>query len=266
MGVNLFGNSCRIDELSALCENADLSLFFDSAQAFGSQYKGEPIGRFGVAETFSLHATKILSSLEGGLVATNRADICESARLLRNFGFAGYDHVVALGFNAKLNEFCAGLGVAALEEVDARIASNVQVHTTYEGHLARTTHIRRYLPPPMRVCNFHSYPILIEEGFPIKRDQLCDIFWRENILTRRYYFPGCHRMSLFRTFEEVHLPVTDSVSERILCLPCFPEMTHDEVGIVCDVLEEVMQSGDELRDYYKTHDVDSRLLQAYEQQ
>src|SRR5205807_7974601 len=102
IGVHLWGQACDIDGIAAVARRRHLKLMFDAAHAFGCSYRGRMIGGFGDAEIFSFHATKFLNSLEGGAVVTNDGELARRMRLMKNFGFAGYDEVVYIGSNRKM--------------------------------------------------------------------------------------------------------------------------------------------------------------------
>lgn len=110
IGVHLWGRAAPIDELQAIAEEHDLKLLFDAAHAFGSTYKGRTIGRFGLCEVLSFHATKSFHTFEGGAVVTNNDELAETMRLMRNFGFHGYDNVIHPGTNGKMIEVCVAMG------------------------------------------------------------------------------------------------------------------------------------------------------------
>ncbi len=117
IGVHTWGRPCDVAALAEIADRRGLTLLFDAAHAMGCTHRGVPIGRFGAAEVFSFHATKCVHSFEGGAVATNDDDLAEKLRLMRNFGFAGYDRVVYLGINGKLSEIHAAMGLTSLEDL-----------------------------------------------------------------------------------------------------------------------------------------------------
>src|SRR6185369_3387994 len=118
IGVHLWGRGCDIGSLSEIARSNGLKLLFDAAHAFGCSYEGRMIGGFGDAEVFSFHATKFFNTFEGGAVTTNDDDLAEKIRLMKNFGFAGYDQVIYLGTNGKMSEVSAAMGLTSLESLD----------------------------------------------------------------------------------------------------------------------------------------------------
>ena len=112
MGVHLWGRPCNIEALDDIAARHHLKLLFDAAHAFGTSYTGKMIGNFGNIEVFSFHATKFINTFEGGAVLTNDAELAETMRLMRNFGFSGMDTVIYPGTNGKMIEISAAMGLA----------------------------------------------------------------------------------------------------------------------------------------------------------
>ena len=194
IGVHLWGRGAPVDELQALANARGLKLMFDAAHAFGSTYKGKNIGQFGECEVFSFHATKAFNCMEGGAVTTNNDDLAETMRLMRNFGFHGYDNVIHPGTNGKMIEVCAAMGLANLEKFNDIIAINRRNHACYRNALSGIRGIR-LLEYPKDECNSHHYVVLeVDETCPANRDSILSALHAENILARKYISPGCHMM------------------------------------------------------------------------
>ena len=157
IAVNLFGTPCAIDEIQEVCRRKKVTLLFDSAQALGAEYKSQRLGGFGAAEVFSFHATKIINGFEGGAITTNDPILFDQLKSLRNFGFIGYDHVVALGTNAKMTEISAAVAAASLKDIDRLILRNKRVHGLYSTLLKGIPGLTIPASPP---CTFqwHGFP------------------------------------------------------------------------------------------------------------
>ena len=136
IGVHTWGHPCDIDALESIARRRNLQLLFDAAHAFGCSYKGKSIGGFGRCEIFSFHATKFFNTFEGGAVLTNDDALAEKIRLMRNFGFSGYDNVIYIGTNGKMTEVCAAMGLTSLESVEKFIETNRRNHAAYQRGLA----------------------------------------------------------------------------------------------------------------------------------
>ncbi|MBX3692110.1 DegT/DnrJ/EryC1/StrS family aminotransferase [Dokdonella sp.] len=222
IGVHLWGRAAPIDELQAIADERGLKLMFDAAHAFGSSYKGQSIGRFGACEVFSFHATKAFNTMEGGAVTTNDDALAETMRLMRNFGFKGYDNVIHPGTNGKMIEVCAAMGLANLDGFDAIVDTNRRNHAAYKQALAGIPGVELLDYDPAE-RNSHHYVVLeVGDECPASRDEIIATLHAKNILARRYFWPGCHGMQPYRDLfphAGLVLPQTNNLAARIVVLP-----------------------------------------------
>ncbi len=207
IAVHLWGRPCDIDGLTEIARRRGLKLLFDSAHAFGCSYGGRMIGSFGDAEVFSFHATKFLNSLEGGAVTTNDSELAEKLRLMRNFGFTTYDKTQSIGVNGKMNEVSAAMGLTNMESMDEFIAINRGHYKQYQDQLAGLDGVSFALYDEQERSNYQYVVVEIDASKTgIDRDELLTILHAENVLARRYFYPGCHRMEPYRTlYPDAHL-------------------------------------------------------------
>lgn len=222
IGVHVWGRAAPVDELQAIANDHGLKLMFDAAHAFGSTYKGQSIGRFGECEVFSFHATKALNSMEGGAVTTDNDELAEAMRLMRNFGFKDYDRVVHPGTNGKMVEVCAAMGLANLEAFESVVESNRQHQAYYRDSLSQVPGISMMEYAPNERNSYHYVVAEVGPDFPTSRDQVVKALHAENILARKYFWPGCHGMQPYRSlYPHAHLvlPHTIGVSSRVVVLP-----------------------------------------------
>lgn len=223
LGVHLWGTPCDVGTLAKIAADEDLVLLYDAAHAFGCSTNGTMIGNFGRAEIFSFHATKFFNTFEGGAIATNDDELAKRARLIRNFGFSGYDNVSLVGINGKMNEISAAAGLILLSKLPELLEHNRLVYRIYENILQGLEGVRFYFHQPVETNNCQYIVLEIdssEAGF--NRDVLLDALWAENIRARRYFYPGCHRMKPYRSsYPEAgpSLPITEALCERVICLP-----------------------------------------------
>src|ERR1035437_3476111 len=194
IGVHLWGRACDIDALTEIAKRRKLTLLFDAAHAFGCTYRHQPIGRFGAAEVLSFHATKFINAFEGGAVVTNDDELAAKVRLMKNFGFSGYDNVIYIGTNGKMTEVSAAMGLSSLDAIDDILDANVGNYESYRAGLADVPGIR-LLEYPQEERNNYQYIVLEIDSAaaPLNRDELIKVLHAENILARRYFWPGCHR-------------------------------------------------------------------------
>lgn len=249
IGVHLWGRPCDVEGLEAVARAHGLTLLFDAAHAFGGSHRGRPIGTFGRAEVFSFHATKFVSTFEGGAVATNDAQLAAQIRLMKNFGFAGYDDVVYVGTNGKMSEISAAMGLTSLESMGEFLDANRRNHRAYREALAGVPGL--HLLESGDGSNAQYAIVDVEsESLGMSRDDLQQVLWAENVLARRYFYPGCHRMEPYRSLlppERWHLPVTERVAARVLSLPTGATVTLDDVRQVCELVRFAVRHASDIR-------------------
>lgn len=241
IGVHVWGRPCPIDELAGIAARRGLKLLFDAAHAFACTHRGRKIGGFGDAEVFSFHATKFFNTFEGGAVATNDDDLAARIRLMKNFGFAGYDNVIYIGTNGKMAEVAAAMGLSSLERLSEIVESNRKNYHAYLRELSGVPGIRVMRYDETEACNY-QYVILEvdEEATGIDRDRLLRILHAENVIARRYFFPGCHRMEPYRSFlppDGIRLPHTERLARRVLSLPTGTAVGEEEIRGICGIVK-----------------------------
>lgn len=241
LGVHLFGNLCHVAELDAIAQAHTKHLLFDAAHSFACTLASTPVGAFGHAEVFSFHATKFFSTFEGGAILTNDTLLDNRLRLMRNFGFSTFDTVDCLGINGKMPEACAAMGLASMQELDERRKKLELTYRLYREACDQTDGTRLLPVGEQGTSNYHSVVVLVDESFGVSRDALCQVLWKENVIARRYFYPGCHRMEPYRTrFPDLgkELPVTERVCDRVLSLPTNLDNPERDVQTIMDVLRE----------------------------
>lgn len=239
IGVHLWGRAAPVDELQVIADQHGLKLMFDAAHAFGSTYKGRRIGQFGACEVLSFHATKAFNTMEGGAVVTDDDELAETVRLMRNFGFAGYDNVIHPGTNGKMVEVCAAMGLANLDAFDETIAANRRNHATYRQALADTAGIA-VLNYESNERNSHHYVVIeVGDACAASRDEILAALHAEKILARKYFWPGCHRMQPYRDLfphAGLGLEHTNAVAERLIVLPNGMSVSEEAVRTISNVV------------------------------
>jgi len=247
IGVHLWGRPCDIEALTEIARGHNLKLLFDAAHAFGCSHNGLMIGNFGNAEVFSLHATKFLNTFEGGAVVTNDDELAEKMRLMKNFGFAGYDNVIYIGTNGKMNEVSAAMGLTGLEAIDEFIARNHRNYRQYHKELADLLGIDLLIYSSEGKCNYQYVIVEVNERVTkISRDEWVEILHAENILARRYFYPGCHRMEPYRScfpHAGLQLPHTERLSKQVMCLPTGSTVESQDISKICEIIRLVISNG-----------------------
>ena len=200
LGVHIWGQPCGIGELSKIAAKHHLKLLFDASHAFGCSSNNKMIGNFGDAEIFSFHATKYFNTFEGGAVVTNCDDLSRKIRLMKNFGFSGYDHVISIGTNGKMSEICAAMGLVNMDGLENGIAVNRERYARYELELKNIPGLKILQYKDSEKHNYQYIVLEIDEAETgLSRDELLKVLHAENIIARRYFYPGCHRMEPYRS-------------------------------------------------------------------
>ncbi|CAG1066546.1 dTDP-4-amino-4,6-dideoxy-D-glucose transaminase [uncultured bacterium] len=250
IGVHLWGRPCDTDALRSIARRHNVKLLFDAAHAFGCSHNGQMIGGFGTAEVFSFHATKFFNTLEGGAVATNDDELAAKIRLMKNFGFAGYDNVVYIGTNGKMDEISAAMGLTGLESLDEFIAVNKRNYRKYKEEFASVSGIELVSYDEHEKNNYQYVVCEIDEQMcGVSRDNLMKVLHAENIIARRYFYPGCHRMEPYRSYfphAGLLLPNTELLSGKVLSLPTGTAVSVEEIGKICRVIELAADNGPEV--------------------
>lgn len=252
MGVHVWGRPCDIKPLEEIAAKRKLKLLFDASHAFGCSYDGKRIGNFGDAEVFSFHATKFLNSFEGGAIATNNDELAAKIRLMKNFGFAGFDNVIYIGTNGKMSEISAAMGITSLESLDEFVAINRKNYHEYSKNLEGTPGVKIAAHSDANESNYQYMVLEIDEAAAgISRDDLVAILWAENVMARRYFYPGCHRMEPYRSFfphAGMLLPETNKLVLRVLSLPTGTGVTGVEIETISGLLKLAIRHGPQLRE------------------
>jgi dTDP-4-amino-4,6-dideoxygalactose transaminase len=251
LGVHLWGRPCDVESLQEIAGARNLKLLFDAAHAFGCTHRGAMIGNLGSAEVFSFHATKFFNTFEGGAIATDDDELAARIRLMVNFGFIGYDRVDSIGTNGKMSEVSAAMGLTNLQSMDEFIQANRRNYRQYQREIAAIPGLSLIQYDESEKCNFQYIVVEVDEHLArLHRDVLLHVLHAENVLARRYFWPGCHRMEPYRTlFPDAHLrlPHTEQVAERVLVLPTGAAVGKREIETICDILRIAIANADTLR-------------------
>jgi len=245
VGVHVFGQCCDVDALQSIADKHGLKLMFDAAHAFGNEIGGRKIANFGDCEVLSFHATKFFNSFEGGAVATNSDELAEKIMFMQNFGFADTDRVEHIGINGKMTEVCAAMGLVNLRSINLFLEANHRNYKAYAGAFSGIEGLRLIYSPyggdAVKAKHGNQQYVVVEvaESFPMSRDELMRRLHKENVLVRRYFWPGCHRMEPYRTLQPdagKQLPVTEAVLERVLLFPTGAAMNPEMIQRMADLI------------------------------
>jgi dTDP-4-amino-4,6-dideoxygalactose transaminase len=230
MPVHVFGNPCKVDEIDKIATRYNLKVIYDAAHAIGTTYNGNSVLEYGDISATSLHATKILSSAEGGGCITNDMVYNSKLEKIRFFGHnEEKDDIIMDGFNGKLTEVHAALGLVNLKYFNDVLAKRKELYNKYLTELES------------QPLDFHA----IEEGtnfsyFPIIFKSENELLIMEktlnenNIFPRRYFFPSVNTFT--KIVAKQSCPVSEDISNRILCLPLYYKLSNSDVEKIASII------------------------------
>ncbi len=242
LAVHVFGYPANLHALADVARRHNLKLIYDAAHAFGVEVRGTPLAHFGDMSMFSFHATKLYHSLEGGLLTFKDSGLKSTFNYLKNFGFKSQVEVVMPGTNAKMNEMQALMGTHVLRYLDEIIEKGRQIDALYRERLAMVPGI--HLPPPLPEdirYNYAYMPIEVYENeFGMNRDELFEKLKQYNVFTRRYFHPLVCDFACYKSISiDDSLTRARRLSNCILTLPTYYDLSLDDVNRICDILVQI---------------------------
>ena len=238
MPVHVYGNICDVEAIERIADKYNLKVIYDAAHSFGETYKGRGIGSFGDASCFSFHATKVFNSIEGGAVCFREERLGEALYDLKNFGIHGPEEVRAVGANAKMNEFCAAMGICNLRHIEDEIEKRKQIVERYNYHLQEVEGIQLNAVQECVKTNYSYYPVLFDkEVFGVSRDVVYERLAENNIVARKYFYPLTNSFLCFNEQYDVNdTPIALRISHNVLTLPLYADLAIEEVDKICDII------------------------------
>lgn len=240
--VHVYGHPCNVEKIQKIADKYNLKVIYDAAHAFGVEVDGRGICQFGDMSMLSFHATKVFNTIEGGAVAYGNGEYKQKLNWLKNFGISGPEDIDAVGLNAKMNEFQAAMGLANLESIGEKIENRRQAYGIYRNAFREIPGLRLVELPKNVKYNYAYLPVLVDETkFGKTRDQLFTMLQTYNVFARKYFYPLITNTVAYAG-AEADVPVAQYVSDRILCLPLFGDITAEETSQICDIIQEIYHS------------------------
>ncbi|MCY1270442.1 dTDP-4-amino-4,6-dideoxy-D-glucose transaminase [compost metagenome] len=233
MPVHCYGHPCDVESIQRIADNYNLRVIYDAAHAFGVQDTGGSILRHGDLAVLSFHATKVFNTFEGGAIVCPDAKTKQRINHLKNFGIVDEVTVVAPGINGKMSEINAAFGLLQLKHIDRAMLRRREIDHAYREQLKGVKGIRIVEEVGQAVANYSYFPILVEAGYSLSRDELYYKLKDSNIFARRYFYPLISEFPMYRgmlSAQRNNLPVANDVAEKVLCLPIYPALTEDELS------------------------------------
>lgn len=201
---------------------------------------------------FSFHATKVLNTFEGGAIVTDDSELAEKLRLMRNFGFESKDQVVYLGSNGKMSEISAAMGLTGFESIEEFIDRNLVNFEAYREQLEPVEGLSLLKTPEGERGNHHYVVVMVDsEEAGLTRDELVQVLEKENVLARRYFHPGVHRMEPYRSDQPMAglvLPVTDELSRTVMTLPTGQAVDTEAISRISAIVKTALANPKSVRE------------------
>lgn len=239
MPVHCYSNPCDVEAIQKIADNYGLKVIYDAAHAFGVNYKGESLLKWGDLSILSFHATKVFNTFEGGAIISPDAKTKQRIDRLKNFGIADELTVTAPGINGKMSEINAAFGLVQLKHIDQAMAHRQAVDEHYRAELAKVTGISLYQHDAHANSNFSYFPILVDVDYPLSRDELYDKLKANGILSRRYFYPLISNMPMYRglpSSDTANLPQANTLTEKVLCLPIYADLDKESIDIIIKLI------------------------------
>ncbi|MCH5199490.1 MAG: DegT/DnrJ/EryC1/StrS family aminotransferase [Oscillospiraceae bacterium] len=236
--VHVYGNMCDVEAIKAVADKHDLKVIYDAAHAFSVKYKGRSSACFGDASMFSFHATKVFNTIEGGAVSFHDDELVQKLNELKNFGIHGSEEVPYIGGNARINEFCAAMGICNLRHVDEEISKRKTVVERYRSHLKNVAGIKLSPVQADVEPNYAYFPVLFDEAvFGSNRDEVFTKLAENGIYARKYFYPLTNTFDCYKgmfTTDNTHIAL--EISMKVLTLPLYADLSMDDVDRICEII------------------------------
>lgn len=238
MPVHVYGNICNVTKIQKIADKYGLKVIYDAAHSFGEKLDGISTGSFGDVSCFSFHATKVFNTIEGGAVCYKDVSFGQELCRLKNFGIKNEEVVNGVGANAKMSEFCAAMGICNLRHIDDEIKKRKTVFDYYESRLLDVAGIRTRKIPNNVQSNYAYYPIVVDEKkFGKTRNEIHSIMQKNNIYTRKYFYPITNSFECYQgKFDVFKTPIALRISKRILCLPMYSDLSVKEIDRIVSII------------------------------
>jgi len=228
--VHVFGNPCDIEKIEKVAKQYNLKVLYDAAHAVGVNYNGKNILEYGDISATSFHATKMLNTVEGGGCISNDDELHEKLKRIRFFGYDDNKDVVEDGFNGKMTEVHAAVGLANLKYLQSALDDRKKKYLLYKEILSSKKQIG--FQKINQDCNYSYFPILLpSEDILLKVEKVLN---RQNIFPRRYFYPSVNTFTKIVPY--FPLPQSEDVSKRVLCLPLYYELKEEQIIYITEVL------------------------------
>ena len=238
LAVHVYGFPCNVEKIEKIAKKYNLKVIYDAAHAFSTEINNRGIGTFGDMSAFSFHSTKLYNTIEGGCLTCNNENYFIRSKQLRDFGIVDENIVNDIGINGKMNEFQSAWGLLNLKIYKEEQAKRKIIKEFYDNSLAEIKGIITPKMPDNTTNSYQYYPIVVENDFPLTRDELCEKFNKQNIFPRKYFYPVCSDFECYKNVKgRENLPVTNDVKRKVMCLPYYGELNESDLETIVDIIK-----------------------------
>lgn len=236
--VHVYGNLCDIEAIQSIAKKHDLKVIYDAAHAFGIKKDGIGVGNFGDASMLSFHATKVFNTIEGGAVCCKDITLLDKLSQWRNFGITGSESVEYPGGNAKMNEFCAAMGLCNLQHVNEEIEKRKIASDRYWQNLHATPGLTMCNPPQGVQHNYAYLSVVFDpEVFGASRDDVFESLAEHGVSARKYFYPLTIDYKCYEgRFDRDSVPIARRIASNVLTLPLFADIDRETVDRICEIV------------------------------
>lgn len=238
MPVHVYGNICEVEEIERIANKYNLKVIYDAAHVFGVKYKNKGIGSFGDVSCFSFHATKVFNTIEGGCACFNDEEFGRRIYELKNFGIKNQEEIEFIGANAKMNEFCAAMGICNLRHIDKEIEKRKLVVERYREKLSNIPGVQLTPIQENVQSNYAYFPVVFnKQEFGLDRNEVMEILAKHDIGSRKYFYPITSEFACYKgKFDINDTPVAKELSDNVLTLPLYSDLSIENVDNICEII------------------------------
>ena len=238
--VHMFGQPAKMEELKEIAQDHGIFLVEDAAQAHGAEYRGQKVGGIGNIGCFSFYATKNMTTGEGGMIMTNNGEFARRARLLRDHGQTEKYHHIVLGYNYRMTELSAAVGLVQLKKLDELNEKRIKNAKMLNEGIEK---IRSLTPPYVEKYAkhvFYQYVVKVEEDYPLERNELADHLEKMGIGVAVHYPTPIYRQPLYHElgYDKMICPMAEESCKRVLSLPVHPSVNEEDIQFILDILKK----------------------------
>ena len=236
MPVHVYGSVCDYKKIDEIAKKYNLKVIYDAAHAFGIEIDGKGIGTLGDISMFSFHATKVFHTVEGGGLTYSDNNLTPILKKLRQYGMRGQEEVTLIGTNAKMTEMHAAMGLCNLKHIEEEISKRKKAFDRYIERLNDVQGLKLFKIREEVKHNYSYFPVVFD-GYKYSRDEVAEILAKNDIFARKYFYPLTSEFEVFQNrFEIQSTPIAKSISQKVLTLPLYADLSVEEVDKICNLI------------------------------